>query len=178
MKTPPLVGRARELAASLGFERSCSDEVGALLHVLAGSAGRRRVGEIGTGCGVGAAWMVSALPPEVPFVGVELDETRAQAAAVLFVEDVNVRILVGDWRTLLEPEAPFDVLFADAHDAKDDVDAVLPLLAPRGTVLLDDFTVGWAGPDPRREAWLGHPELSAVELQTTATASVLLAVRR
>ena len=71
-ETPPLVGRA------LAFEASSMPEVGRLLHVLAAQRGRARVGEIGTGTGVGAAWIVSALPPEVPFVTVELDADRAR----------------------------------------------------------------------------------------------------
>ena len=78
---PPLVGRALALERSLGFEHSSIAEVGRLLHVLAAQRGRVRVGEIGTGAGVGAAWLVSALPPHVPFVTVELDTELATAAA-------------------------------------------------------------------------------------------------
>ncbi len=51
-----------------------------MLHVLAATRGRTRVGEIGTGVGIGAAWIVSALEPTVPFVTVELDAERAAAA--------------------------------------------------------------------------------------------------
>jgi len=172
------VQRALALAHELGFERSCTDEVGALLHVLAGQAGRRRVGEIGTGCGVAAAWIVSALDPAVPFVTVESEPERAAAAARLFQADENVRVLTGDWRQATAGEGPFDLLFVDAHGAKDDVDAVLRLLAPRGTAVLDDFTVGRNGPDPRRDAWLRNPALAAVELLTTPAASAIVAVRQ
>ena len=110
--------------------------------------------ELGTGAGVAAAWMVSALDPAVPFVTVEADPRLAGAAGGLFDADENVRVLAGDWREAMADEAPFDLLFVDAHGAKDDADAVLRLLAPRGTAVLDDFTVGWDGPDPRRDAWL------------------------
>ena len=48
--------------------------------MLAGLVGRRRVAEIGTGCGVGAAWIVSALDPGVTFVTVERDASLAAAA--------------------------------------------------------------------------------------------------
>ena len=178
MQAPPLVRRALELAAQLGFERSCSPETGALLHVLASTAGRRRVGEIGTGAGVGAAWIVSALDPAVPFVTVEEDPDRAAAAARLFAEDENVRVLVGNWRATLPEQAPFDLLFVDGADAKDDVETMLRLLAPRGVAVLDDFTPGRPGPDPRREAWLAHPELAAVEIATAPDAAAIVAVRR
>jgi predicted O-methyltransferase YrrM len=178
LEPPPLVQRALALAVELGFEGSCTDETGALLHVLAGGGGRRRAGEIGTGTGVGAAWIVSALEPSARFVSVELDPDRAAAAASLFEHDPNVSVLTGDWRDLLPPEAPFDLLFVDGADAKDDVEAVLGLLAPRGVAVLDDFTPGRTGSDPRRRAWLGHPELAAVELLTTLSTAAIVAVRR
>src|SRR2546423_14681427 len=98
---PPLVERALEIEGRLGFERSCIREVGLLLHVLAAQRGRTRVGELGTGCGVGAAWIVSALPPSVPFVTVELDEVRAGAAAELFAADENVTGLHRHWPELM-----------------------------------------------------------------------------
>ena len=170
--------RALALAHELGFEQSCTEEVGTLLHVLAGQAGRRRVGELGTGVGVAAAWMVSALDPAVPFVTVESQPRLAVGAAKLFEADEHVRVLTGDWREALVDEGPFDLLFVDAHDAKDDSEAVLRLLAPRGTVVLDDFTVGHVGPDARRDAWLGNPALAAVEILTTESASAIVAVRQ
>jgi predicted O-methyltransferase YrrM len=178
VKPPPLVARAQALAARLGFDRSCLDEDGALLHVLAGRRGILRAGEIGTGTGVGAAWIVSALEPGTPFVTVEIDPERAAAAAELFADDPHVRVLAGDWRAVLPAEAPFDLLFVDGADAKDDVDSVLQLLVPRGTVVLDDFRFDPAHPDPCRAAWLDHPELSATELWVARERRAIVAVRR
>src|SRR6478735_2234858 len=178
METPPLVERAVALAETLGFERSCLPEDGALLHVLAARRGIARAAEIGTGAGVGAAWIVSALPPQVPFFTVELDPEVAARARDLFADDLNVTVLTGPWRDALPAEAPFDLLFVDAHDAKDDVEAVVELLAPGGTAVLDDFWFDPALPDPRRDAWLAHPLLTATELWVTPERRVLVAVRR
>jgi predicted O-methyltransferase YrrM len=178
LRAPPLVERASALAAELGFEKSCRPGDGALLHVLAGRRTIARAGEIGTGAGVGAAWIVSALAPGIPFVTVEVDAARAAAAGRLFAGDADVRVLAGDWRELLPPEAPFDFLFVDATDAKDDVDAVLGLLAPSATVVLDDFSADRPRPDERRDAWLDHPRLAAVELGTGGNAQVVVATYR
>jgi predicted O-methyltransferase YrrM len=178
-RLPPVVARALDLEGELGFGGSSIPEVGRLLHVLAGQRGRARVGEIGTGTGVGAAWIVSALPPEVPFVTVELDADLATAAAGLFAEDENVTVLGGDWHELLPPEAPFDLLFYDGGGKqRPDVDGeqVVGLLAPRGTVVLDDLTPGRSRPDPVRDFWLQHPRLAATELLTTRETAVILAV--
>ena len=138
METPPLVTRAVALAGLLGSEEWCRPEDGALLHVLAARRGISRAAEIGTGCGVGAAWIVSALPPE----------------------------------------APFDLLFVDADDAKDDVGVTVGLLAPGGTAVLDDFRLDPALPDPRRDAWLHHPLLTTIELWVTRERRALVSVRR
>ena len=177
---PALVSRALALERSLGFEHSSTGEVGRLLHTLASQRGRVRVGEIGTGAGVGAAWIVSALPPNVPFVTVELDAELATAAAGLFADDENATVLRGDWHQLLPAEAPFDLLFYDGGGKqRPDLDGeqVVGLLAPGGTVVLDDLTPGRPGPDPVREFWLGHPHLVATELLTTPETAAILAVR-
>lgn len=176
---PPLVSRAHELAASLGFERSCSPETGWLLHVLAGSRGRSRVAELGTGAGVGAAWIVSALDPAIPFFTAEADPRLAAAARKLFGADDNVHVLEGDWNEVLPPQAPFDLVFLDAAKQRPDLDGedVLGLLTPRGLVVLDDLTPGRETADPVREFWLGHPDLAAVEVAVSRREAVILAVR-
>lgn len=179
METPPLVLRAQELARSLGFTRSCSDETGRLLHVLAAERGRSRVAELGTGTGAGAAWMVSALEPGATFVTVEVDAEQADAAAQLFRDDANVRVLTGDWHELLPPEAPFDLVFLDAGKTRPDLDGeqVIGLLAPRGLVVMDDLREGWPAVEAIRAFWLRHPGLAAVELAVSAEESVILAAR-
>jgi predicted O-methyltransferase YrrM len=180
-EVPPLVERALEIERELGLERSSIPEVGRLLHVLAGQRGRTRVGEIGTGTGVGAAWIVSALPPAVPFVTVELDAGRATAAYRLFADDENAKVLHGDWHELMPAEAPFDLLFYDGGGKQRpelDGDQVIGLLAPGGTVVLDDLTPGRPGADPVRAFWLEHPRLAAIELLTTPKTALILAVSR
>jgi predicted O-methyltransferase YrrM len=178
VETPPLVLRALALAEEHGFQKSCRPEDGALLHVLAARRGTARVAEIGTGAGVAAAWIVSALAPQVPFFTAEVDSALAARAAGLFADDPGVTVLVGPWRDVLPAEAPFDLLFVDASDAKDDPDAVVGLLVPGGTAVLDDFWHDAAAPDPRRDGWLRHPLLSAIQVWVTPERRALLAVRR
>jgi predicted O-methyltransferase YrrM len=171
---PPLVRRALELERQLGFERSCAPEVGRLLHVLACPRGRARVAGIGTGAGVGAAWLVSALAPGIPFFTTELDPSRADAARELFRDDPNVHVLAGDWRRTVPSEAPFDLLFVAAAThlrPREDGELAIGLLAPGALAVLDDLS------PPVREVWLDHPALAAIEVGL-ATTSVILAARR
>ena len=156
---PPLVERALALSERVGFTKSCSPETGRLLQVLAGQRGRTRVAEIGTGCGVGSAWILSALDPEVPFVTVELDADRAAEAARLLADDANATVLHGDWQNVLPPEAPFDLLFADGGRSKHH-EELLGLLAPGGTLFMDDLTP--AAQEPwRAKAWRAKVRLAA-----------------
>ena len=55
----PLVERAVDLARRLGFANSCRPEHGRLLRALAAGAGT--IGETGTGCGAGLAWLAPDL---------------------------------------------------------------------------------------------------------------------
>jgi predicted O-methyltransferase YrrM len=178
---PPLVERALALAErpsleGLSFDRSCSEEAGRLLHVLASQRGRTRVAEIGTGCGVGSAWILAGLAPGVPFVTAELDDQRATAAAELLTEDPNARVLHGDWRDLLAGEAPFDLLFADGGRSKEHEELV-GLLVPGGTLVLDDLTPGReVDGDAVRELWLRHPRVACTELQLSPRESAIVGV--
>jgi predicted O-methyltransferase YrrM len=171
--TPQLVEKALAEAVRTGFTRSCSAETGRLLQVLAGARGLERVAEIGTGCGVGAAWILSALDPAIAFFTVELDEERAAAAAELLADDPAATVLHGDWREVLAPEAPLDLLFADGGRAKYQ-EEVVGLLAPGGMLVLDDLTPGYRDPDPVRELWLAHPSLVAVEVQVSSREAVIV----
>ena len=64
------------------------------------------------------------------------------------------------------------------RNSKDDVDAIVGLLAPGGTAVLDDFRLDPALPDPRRDAWLQHPLMTTIELWVTRDRRALVSVRR
>ncbi|WP_088288055.1 O-methyltransferase [Kineosporia sp. A_224] len=181
--------QARAAAQAAGFAWSCSDPTGRLLATLAAAKPGGRVGESGTGYGVGAAWLHSGMGPAgaVPvgtLVTVERDPERARSAAALFADDARVRVLSGDWR-LLADHGPFDVLFCDGGGKRDDPDAVVDLLAPGGVLVLDDLTPTDDWPplyegqvDTLRVRYLTHPALVAVPLAVAAAEGVVVAVRR
>jgi predicted O-methyltransferase YrrM len=175
------------------FERSSIPEVGRLLAALAASRPRGRLAEIGTGTGVGAAWIVSAMGPEASFVTAEADDDRALACAQLFSGSANVRVLHGDWHEVLPPEAPFDLLFFDGGGWKRSPPAqmraeserALELVAPGGVVAMDNLTPEhlWPADGPKwpnalREFWLGSDGLVATEVLTTPDSSAIVAVKR
>ncbi|HKB20219.1 MAG TPA: class I SAM-dependent methyltransferase [Gaiellaceae bacterium] len=175
------------------FQCSSIREVGSLLGTLAASRPNGRLAEIGTGTGVGAAWIASAMGPEASFVTVEVDDDRAAACAELFTGLPNVRVLHGDWHDVLPPEAPFDLLFFDGggwkrsppQQMRAESERALKLVASGGIVTMDNLTPehllpadGPSWPDALREFWLGSDGLVATEVLTTPDSAALVAVKR
>jgi predicted O-methyltransferase YrrM len=159
-------------------------ETGRLLATLAASRSGR-LGECGTGCGVGAAWLSSAARDGCTVVTAELDPTLAAAVAELFSADERVEVITGDWAALRD-SGPFSLLFLDVPEAKrSGADDVAELLEPGGIVVLDDFTPSACWPpiyegrvDTVRESWLTDPRFTTVEVMVTDDAAVLIATKR
>jgi predicted O-methyltransferase YrrM len=174
---PELVAKAMRLAEVMGFDRSCSLETGRLLRTLAAQVESGIIGEIGSGCGVGAAWISSGMRGDVSLVTVELEETRAKAVKELLGGVSRVQVMQGDWREILA-RGPFALLFADSAAAKYEAETLLGALRRGGLILLDDLTPGGSGgPDPLREFWLKDGRVVGAEVQVRATEAVILAVR-
>ena len=142
---PALVSRAVELATSVGFEYSCLPAQGWFLQALTKGRPGARIGETGTGCGVGLAWMASVADETARIVSTEIDVERARAVAELFSDVPNVRVLSSSWRAL-EDYGPFDLLVLDGggtgKQAEIDPERAEPavLLAKGGILVIDDFT--------------------------------------
>jgi predicted O-methyltransferase YrrM len=184
---PPLVAAAVRLARRMGFGQSCLPQQGRLLAALAAGRAGGRIGETGTGCGVGLAWLASAAPPGTTLVSVERDPRRATAARELFADMPAVTVLTGDW-TALADHGPFDLLVLDGGGKRlADGPPADPerLLVPGGTVVLDDFApaTSWpplhdGRPDATRLHWLTHAGLLATEVRVAPDMATIVATRK
>jgi predicted O-methyltransferase YrrM len=183
---PALVAEATRRARSAAFPLSCDPAVGRLLAVLAAQlpAGAR-VLELGTGAGVGTAWIVSALLPrtDVTVTTVENDpQTAALAAQGKWPGFVDLRL--GDALDALNEAGAFDLIFADAQGGKwDGLDRTIAALSPGGLLMVDDMTPApdWAREqrtkqDQTRRALLTSPLLVSAEVDHGS--GVILAARR
>ncbi len=94
---PARVAAAVDLARSRDFPLSCRIEQGRLVHALAQGA-RVRIGETGTGLGVGLAWLLEARHPGVPVVSVDRDTERVAAVREMFAGVPDLTLLNDDWR--------------------------------------------------------------------------------
>lgn len=189
---PAAVGRAVARAAAVGFDNACLPEVGRLLALLAATAREGVIGEAGTGCGVGLAWMAQAAPPTARLVSVERDGELAARARDAFAGDGRVSVIHGDARQLLD-SGPFDLLFWDGGEGSGKrgeapIDPTTALTAT-GVLVIADFAdpAGWpphdvdGQPDSALRHWLSHPDLLSTVIPVAdgnPTFAVMLARRR
>ena len=204
IEEPAIVRAAKRAALDLGFDlrpegnpagqgsagpSACLDEVGSLLRALTASSPRGRIGEVGTGAGVGTAWIAAGLADTASLTSVELDAHLAAAAHDLFASRSNVDVITGDWRDVMPERAPFDLLFFDGGGPEalhpDNWGTLAHLLTPSGIMLLDDLTpeehwpASWRGkPDPKRELAFRSGLFTATEIRSRSDSAVLLLVRQ
>ncbi|HET7018229.1 MAG TPA: class I SAM-dependent methyltransferase [Streptosporangiaceae bacterium] len=188
---PELVQAAERLARELGFpltrqeagpdrHSACLPGVGGFLAMLA--AGAASIAELGTGTGVGTAWMVSAMPADGRLITVEIDENQAATVRQLFSADRRVEVITGDAAAEVASRGPFDLIFADSG-IRDDAgfNGLVDLLNPGGRIVMDDVTpVAALTPGSPLQAhdlkrrFFASPRLVSTEVVLTDLANSLL----
>ena len=181
---PPRVASAVAAARYDGFAASCLPEQGRLLQLLAAGVGASRIGETGTGYGVGLAWMASMAHPDAQLFSIERAEHRALRAQQVFADEPRAKIRCGHWSDLAR-DAPFDMLVLDGGgQGKGHEPPLRPAdwLRLGAVVIIDDFTPMTCWPprhsgqvDEARMYWLQHPQLRTTEIRITPTAASLIA---
>jgi len=183
---PRSVEAAYERARQSGFALSCEPAVGRLLATLAAAVPEHgTILEMGTGVGVGCAWIVHGLGArsDVRVTTVDLD-ARASAVAQSAAWPAFVALRVADVLAVLDEIAPFDLIFADAQGGKwTGLGRTIAALRPGGLLLVDDMTPPtWLDDAHRahtarvRAKLLGDPRLTSVEL--ACGSGMILATRR
>jgi predicted O-methyltransferase YrrM len=147
--------------------------VGRLLGVLAAGCHEGRIGEIGTGVGVGSAWMASSMPADCLLVTVEIDRDMAAHASNLLADDRRVMVLTGDAGELLPVCAPYDLLYADGgYQDPAGYASLVDLIRIGGQIVMDDVTPTASlrpgspsrASDQKRDFFFGDPRLISTEI--------------
>ncbi len=189
-RVPPLVQALQRSRFQAQFTFSCDDATGEFLAVLSASiASGGRILEIGTGMGVGLAWITSGLGPrdDITVVTIDRDAERLAWAQELDWPEF-VEFIAGDVMVELPNLGSFDLIFADAEGGKwYGLDLTIDALNVGGILLLDDFqSQHWNSPaqgaahlekrDEIRRHISGDSRLASTELSHAS--GLLLAVRR
>ncbi|MET8680200.1 class I SAM-dependent methyltransferase [Streptomyces sp. NPDC004647] len=171
---PHLVSEALKSAADHDFPLSCEPLVGRLLSTLSAAVPPGgRILELGTGVGVGTAWLVEGVlsRSDVTVVTVESSpDLSAPARRLPWPEWVELR--TGDAVELLPTLGGFDLIFADAEGGKwERLDLTVSALQASGILVVDDMDVTRyqrsehrATVSEVRDAIVSHPRLTSVEL--------------
>jgi demethylmenaquinone methyltransferase/2-methoxy-6-polyprenyl-1,4-benzoquinol methylase len=165
---------------------SCDPGTGRLLAVLAAAVpANGRVLELGTGTGVGTAWITDGLRDrtDVEVVTVEIDAATA-ALAAQFPWPSWVRLVTGDAMEVTRRAGSFDLIFADAQGGKwEALDTTIAALRPGAHLLVDDMTPAEFADDYHarktsevRARLLTHPDLTSVEMAWST--GLILCTRR
>lgn len=181
---PELVGAALRESLRIGYLESTRSETGRLLATLAASRDGV-IADLGTGCGVGAAWLRTGARVTTRVVTVERDPALAASAARLFASS-GVEVLPGDWSTMdwsAHDISTLSLVTLDIGTAGGARDRLIDLLAPGAFLVLDDLHSWRDFPNGRvdrmvLQAWMHESRLLCTEVHVARDASVLLCTRR
>jgi predicted O-methyltransferase YrrM len=183
---PGIVAAAMGRARGAQFPMSCDPEVGSFLATLAAAVpAHGRILELGTGAGVGLAWLVHGLAArrDVEVVSVEIDSRMAELASQAEWPPY-VRIVQDDALAVLRSCGQFNLVFADAQGGKwEGLDLTVAAVETGGQLVVDDMNPPeWMNHEHREKTLevrlrlLSHPDLVSVEVAWAS--GLILSTRR
>lgn len=149
---PPAVVKDLEQAArTLGFTMSSDLLTGSLLRTLAASKPSGDILELGTGVGMGTAWLLAGMGAATRLTSVDRNEETTAVAERFLSSDQRVLFMLMDGiafiRACHAQRRKFDLIFADTYPGKfEALDDTLALLKRGGLYVVDDLNPqpGWA----------------------------------
>jgi predicted O-methyltransferase YrrM len=151
--TPPdplLAELAAETRATMAAPQMLTGPIeGRFLELLVAGSGAKRVLELGTFTGYSALSMAAALPPDGRIDTLDIEPKHADVAQRYFERSPHggkIRLHLGPaLETIAKLEGEFDFVFIDADKPNYDAyyEAVLPRLAERGLIAIDNTL--WSG---------------------------------
>jgi predicted O-methyltransferase YrrM len=139
--SPPHYDRILARSRAIAFPMNSDVLTGALLRTLAASKPGGSMLELGTGCGLGASWILDGMDAASSLISVDTD-SRVQSIAVEELGgDTRLTLLLQDGGEFLERcDRRFDLVYADAWPGKyTHLDDALRLLNRGGIYIGDDM---------------------------------------
>lgn len=140
--TPGALEAIHNDTEELGFTMASEPRTGALLSALAASKPGGRLLELGTGTGVGTAWLLAGMDADARLETVDTDAHVVAVARRHLAMDSRVTFHLMDGIDFIDrcPKDQFDLIYADAWPGKFvHLDETLSLLRVGGLYLIDDL---------------------------------------
>src|SRR5712691_9928858 len=139
---PTALDAIRTDTEALGFTMASEPQTGSLLRTLAASKPSGRFLELGTGTGVGTAWLLAGMDASSRLDTVDNDAAVSAVAQRHLGHDPRVTFHLSDGAQFLNRMAQerFDFIYADTWPGKfTHLDLALSLLGPGGMYFVDDL---------------------------------------
>lgn len=142
MQIPGVLEAVHRDSHQLGFAMASEPKTGSLLRTLAASKPGGRFLELGTGTGVGTAWLLAGMDSGSHLDSVESDATVLEIARRHLGHDPRVTFHSADGGAFLTQKRPqqYDLIYADAWPGKfSHLNLALSLLRVGGIYFVDDL---------------------------------------
>ncbi len=143
---PEVLESLQHAAKDAGFDMMSDPLTGNLLATLAASKPGGRLLELGTGVGLGTAWLLSGMDKKASLETVELNADLTSIAEEHLGSDERLKICTEDGLEFLNRAQgqTYDLIFADTFPGKiDQPELALNLVAPGGFYIIDDLNLAW-----------------------------------
>ena len=181
---PAALDAIRRDTDAIGFTMASEPQTGSLLRTLAASKPAGRFLELGTGTGVGTAWLLAGMDAASRLDSVDRDAAVSAVARRHLGGDPRVTFHVSDGAEFLTRMAPqrFDFMYADTWPGKfTHLDLALSLLRPGGIYFVDDLLPQPSWPEDHGPKVPGliarldsHPEFIATRLAWASGLMILV----
>lgn len=142
VRTPPALAAIQAETARLGFSMASEPKTGALLAALSASKPGGRLLELGTGTGIGTAWLLSGMDTWARLDTVDTDPAVVDVARRYLAADPRVAFRIEDGAAFLARADPdtYDLVYADAWPGKfTHLEEALACIRPGGVYVIDDL---------------------------------------
>lgn len=142
IKSPASLEQIETRSKGLDFRMASDPRTGALLAALAASKPSGRFLELGTGTGIGTAWLLYGMDKASTLMSVDIDPEFQAVAREVHGSDPRLTLVLEDGIQFLHKQPPqtFDLIFADAMPGKyESLDEALALVRPGGFYVIDDM---------------------------------------
>ena len=148
-RTPTALAAIQAETAKLGFSMASEPKTGAFLAALAAAKPGGRLLELGTGTGIGTAWLLSGMDASARLDTVDTDPAVVDVARRHLGGDARVAFRVEDGGAFLARADPdtYDLVYADAWPGKFTyLDEALACIRQGGFYVIDDLLpqANWA----------------------------------